>query len=82
MFYIHFDTYSAIHTELNIHFTLTIFYSLVRQTDKRIACEEEYSDSEDEDGDRKDRRDHKKKKQKENEDKSKEANKGSWFLRL
>lgn len=47
----------------------------IRQTDKRIACEEEYSDSEDEDGDRKDRRDHKKKKQKENEDKSKEANK-------
>lgn len=36
----------------------------VRQADKRIACEEEFSDSEDEDGGRKDRRDHKKKRQK------------------
>ncbi|RUS78372.1 hypothetical protein EGW08_013865 [Elysia chlorotica] len=36
----------------------------IRQTDKRIACEEEFSDSEDEDGGRKDRRDHKKKRQK------------------
>ena len=39
-------------------------YISVRQADKRIACEEEFSDSEDEDGGRKDRRDHKKKRQK------------------
>ena len=43
----------------------------VRQTDKRIACEEEYSDSEDEDGGRKDKRDHKKKRQKTEADQSK-----------
>ncbi|XP_005100475.1 probable histone deacetylase 1-B isoform X2 [Aplysia californica] len=48
----------------------------IRQSDKRIACEEEFSDSEDEDGGgRKDKRDHKKKRQKTEADDKKDGEK-------
>ncbi|BFZ00137.1 hypothetical protein BsWGS_03178 [Bradybaena similaris] len=47
----------------------------IRQADKRIACEEEFSDSEDEDGGRKDRREYKKKRQKTDADDKKDSEK-------